>query len=171
VNVERNPERCILINGEINGEVANGVMADLLEMECESDEDIVVRISSLGGETGFGLAIYDALRLSRCNIVTEAFGEVYSSAFLIFQAGDLRLVAPNSRLMWHDGTLGLHAALTPRELTAASRELQQLDDMCNQAVAKRTGVPLKVIEGWSREETYWTAKEAVANKLADEVLS
>src|SRR5688572_33442762 len=62
-------ERIIYLGTPIFDQVANSIIAQLLHLEREDpDRDISIYINSPGGEVHAGLAIYDAIKLNRCEI-------------------------------------------------------------------------------------------------------
>src|SRR4029077_18326289 len=61
--------RTIIISGEINQRVAATVMAKLLAMAAESDDDITVYINSQGGHVEAGDTIHDLLRFVKPRII------------------------------------------------------------------------------------------------------
>ena len=54
--------RIIFINGEINDEMASEVVAKLLYLDSQSNEDITIYINSPGGCVTSGLMIYDTIK-------------------------------------------------------------------------------------------------------------
>lgn len=48
--------------------------------------------------------------------------------------------------------------------------LESLDARLNRIIAQELGQPIGVVEEWHRGETYWTAEEALAAGLVDEVV-
>src|SRR6185437_16972011 len=68
-------ERIVLVNGPIEDNLANLVVAELLFLASESsDREINIHINSPGGVITAGLAIYDTMRSLRCPIATTCVG-------------------------------------------------------------------------------------------------
>ena len=59
---------------------------------------------SVGGEWSDGMAIYDAISMSRSYITIIAYGQAESMSSIIFQAADRRLITPNTYFMSHYGS-------------------------------------------------------------------
>ena len=51
-------DRIIIINGEINDDLANSIVAQLLYLDSINNDDISVYINSPGGSITSGMAIY-----------------------------------------------------------------------------------------------------------------
>ncbi len=57
-----NPDRIIMLSGEVSDGMANAVVAELLKLESESpDKPITMYINSPGGSVSAGLMIYDTM--------------------------------------------------------------------------------------------------------------
>lgn len=97
------------------------IQGDILENECNkwlriisllnelNDEPITVVISSDGGYVYDGLGVYDSLRHSKSHIITKCYSKACSMGFILFLAGDERILSKNASLMHHNlsgGTFG-----------------------------------------------------------------
>lgn len=72
-------------------------------MEADAMEGLItVFFSSGGGEVQSAMAMYDAIKCSRNQVLSVAVGEVASAAVLPFLAADARLMLPNSKLFLHE---------------------------------------------------------------------
>ena len=85
---------------DVNEDMARLAIPTLQLWGVDSDP-VVVHLMSDGGCPMTGVAIYDAIRAARCEVVTLAHGDVMSSAALIYLAGDRRVMRPHARLMFH----------------------------------------------------------------------
>jgi len=69
-------EQIIFLNGEINDDMAESIIAQLLYLEAEEfDGDIRIYINSPGGVITAGLAIYDTMQCIKCNVATICVGQ------------------------------------------------------------------------------------------------
>ena len=92
---------CLLLYGEIGGEVSCGdVMRNLLEAEKQYGR-IDVRINSVGGEVYPGIAIFNALRQSKADIHIYIDGIAASMASAIALCGKPVEMSRYARLMIH----------------------------------------------------------------------
>lgn len=99
--------RTIYLGGEITQESADKVIRGILALESvDPHGEITLVMSSEGGEYYPALALYDALRATSCPTVIKVLGHAMSSAMVVLQGADRRLVSENARLMIHDGVEG-----------------------------------------------------------------
>ncbi|KKN09513.1 hypothetical protein LCGC14_1045980 [marine sediment metagenome] len=75
-----------------------------------SEDPITIQMNNLGGDWFHGMAIYDAIRACRCQITIIAYGYCCSMGSVIFQAADIRIIAPDCILLIHDGSEGFIGA-------------------------------------------------------------
>lgn len=131
--------------------------------------EIELHISSPGGEIFDGIAIANSLRAHPAAVTTYVDSLAASIASVIALAGDRVVMAPNSQMMIHDGSgLCVGNAADMREM--AGMLDRQSDNIASVYAAKAGG---DVAEWRARmaTETWYTAEEAVAAGLADEVSS
>jgi len=141
-----------------------GVLDDL----DDSVTTIRLHINSPGGEVWDALAIYNGLRQHRAHVVVVVDGIAASAASVIAMAADELLMSPGSELMIHDAwglCVGNAAAMekTARDLAHTSQNIADL-------YALRAGGDADAWRELMREETWFTADEAVTAGLADRVL-
>lgn len=70
------------------------------------DKPITIIMNNPGGDWYHGMAIYDAIKQCENHVVIKMYGYAMSMGSIIPQAGDERLMAPNSRFMIHYGYEG-----------------------------------------------------------------
>jgi ATP-dependent protease ClpP protease subunit len=127
-----------------------------------------VHINSGGGDVFDGIAISSAIRSHKGVKTTVVDGLAASIASVIAQAGDERIVQPGSMLMIHDA-FGM-AIGNAAEMTKMAQTLDQVSDNIADAYAERAGKGSPA--SWRaamKDETWYTAAEAVAAGLADKV--
>src|SRR5660398_322047 len=97
-------EQIIFLNGEINDDMAESIIAQLLYLEAQEFEgDIRIYINSPGGVITAGLAIYDTMQCIKCNVATICVGQADSMAAILLASGTKgkRMAFPNARVMIH----------------------------------------------------------------------
>ena len=67
-------ERIILVSEEITDQSSGIIIAQLLYLASESDDDIWLYINSPGGSVTAGLAIYDTMQYIKPNVNTLCIG-------------------------------------------------------------------------------------------------
>ena len=61
-------DRIIILNGEINDNTANTIVAQLLYLDSQNHEDISLYINSPGGSITSGMAIYDTMNFVKSKV-------------------------------------------------------------------------------------------------------
>jgi ATP-dependent Clp protease protease subunit len=163
--------RVVLLSGEIDAAKANDVMARLLWLEQEAeDEPIELRINSPGGEVLSGLAVIDTMAQVRCPVATICSGMAASLASVVLAVGERgrRRATRNARILIHQPWSGqFHGQAADLERTAEEvlRLRRRLDDI----LAEATGQTVERIHHDTDRDTWFSAEEAVAYGLIDEV--
>lgn len=128
---------------------------------------ITVRINSPGGDVYDALAILNALRGHSATITTVVDGLAASAASFIAQAGDVRLMRPNSQVMIHD-SWGV-AVGDAEDLRKMADELERASNNIASIYADRAGGTVEDWRAVMRAETWFSDAEAVEAGLADRV--
>ena len=118
-------DRIIMLNGEINDDLANSIIAQLLFLEAQDDKkDISIYINSPGGSISAGMAIFDTMNLVKCDVSTICVGMCASMAAFLLAAGTKgkRYALPNSEVMIHQPLGGAHGQATEIEIAAKHKE-------------------------------------------------
>ena len=126
-----------------------------------------VHINSAGGDVSDGIAIASAIRAYPGRKRTVVDGMAASIASVIAQAGDERIVEPGAMLMIHDPLTACMGNQADFE-KAAETLGKHGDNLARQYADRAGGTP----EEWRavmRDETWYTADEAVEAGLADRV--
>lgn len=162
------------ISEEITQEYSIQVIKNLHLLDNSPKQgDVSIILSCEGGDVYSGLAIYDAIRNMKSDVYIFAYGEVSSMATVIFQAADHRYISKNSFLMIHEGS-GHDAAGSEKSREAWRKIDKILEDACNQIYwdkvkQKKKCVKKNLINQW-RDDTIYTAKEALEWGLVDEII-
>src|SRR6186997_2080410 len=133
-------ERIIFLGTPIDDQVANSIIAQLLHLEREDPErDISLYINSPGGEVHAGLAIYDAMKLNRCDVATYCVGLCASMATVLLSSGKpgKRYAMPNSTIHMHQALGGVEGQAADIEIEA--REAIRINDKIRLLLASNTG--------------------------------
>ncbi|HEX8731532.1 MAG: ATP-dependent Clp protease proteolytic subunit [Chloroflexota bacterium] len=166
-------ERIIMVNGPIEDQAANLIVAELLFLASESpDREINMYINSPGGVITAGLAIYDTMRSLRCPVATTCVGMAASFGAILLMAGDpgRRFALPHAKVHMHQPLLqgGLGGQVTDIDIHA--RDLLHTRDMMNDIIALHTGQPLERIRHDTERDFFMTAEAAREYGIIDEVL-
>lgn len=166
-------DRIIFVTGEINDDMANLVVAQMLFLSNESpNADISVYINSPGGSVSAGLAIYDTMRMLRCDVATYCVGMAASMAAVLLVAGKKgkRFVLPNSRVLIHQPLI--HGVLTgpATDLDIEAREILRLRKRLYEILAADTGQPIAQVERDCDRNKWLDAEEALQYGCVDQIL-
>ena len=150
--------RIVLLAGEIDSKVAQSVMAQLLTLSTESDEDITIYLHSPGGHVESGDTIHDMIGFVRPRVRIIGTGWVASAGTHIYLAAEKedRLCLPNTRFMIHQPLGGIGGQAMDIEIEAD--EMLKARDRLNRTIAERTGQPLERVEK-DTDRNFWMSPE------------
>ena len=165
-------DRIVFLDGEINDQSADLVVAQLLFLDGQdSEKDINLYINSPGGSVTAGLAIYDTIQHVKSNVQTICLGQAASIAALILAAGapGKRLVLPSSRVVIHQPWGGAQGQA--RDIGIHAKEILRIKKITIDYFAYHTGKDPAQIALDLERDFFMSAEEAVAYGIADRVLT
>ena len=163
-------ERIIFVTGGVEDGMASLICAQLLFLESENPKkDIFMYINSPGGVVTAGLAIHDTMQYIRPKVGTVCIGQAASMGSFLLAAGEpgMRIALTNSRIMVHQPSGGAQGQATDIEIHA--REILRIRHRMNELMAKYTGQSIEEIEKNVERDKFFSAPEAKAFGLVDEV--
>jgi ATP-dependent Clp protease protease subunit len=176
-------DRIVMLNGPVEDNMANSIIAQLLFLESEDpDKDILLYINSPGGQVSAGLGIYDTMQFIKCDVSTVVIGQACSMGSFLAQAGakGKRIVLPESRTMIHrvsSGTRGTSGSVYVQELQfedaqRAFEESKKVNRRLTELYVRHNtaGKTYDEMSETMKFDTFLTANEAVAWGLADKVV-
>jgi len=138
-------------------------------VEAHGDVDTIdVAINSRGGEVDHALSIFNFLRSHPAKVNMRVDGVAMSAASIILMAGDSIEMPANAILMVHQPST--YAAGNADDLRQAAGMLDTFETALLETYLARTGKTAEALKALLDEETFMTAKEAVANGFADRVI-
>lgn len=146
------------------GVTASEFVAELAQLNVAS---IDVHLNSPGGEIFDGMAIYEALRAHPAQVTTYIDSLAASIASVIAMAGDRIVIAPYGEMMIHDGS-GLCIG-NAADMLEMAELLDRQSNKIASVYADRAGGTVEEWRTLMTAETWFSAAEAVAAGLADEV--
>lgn len=163
--------RIVFLIGEINHVSAARVMMQMLYLENQKrGQEISLYINSPGGAVDDTLAIYDTMRFLSSSVSTYCIGRAYSGAAVLLAAGakGKRFALPHAKVMIHQpyGGVGGQAEdirIQAEQIIKAKQELIRI-------LAENSGQSLDRVRQDSERDKYFSADEAKAYGLVDEVL-
>eukprot|EP00929_Paragymnodinium_shiwhaense_P033099 TRINITY_DN1823_c0_g1_i1.p1 TRINITY_DN1823_c0_g1~~TRINITY_DN1823_c0_g1_i1.p1 ORF type:complete len:326 (+),score=91.84 TRINITY_DN1823_c0_g1_i1:75-1052(+) len=164
-------DRILMINGQVNDEMANVLIAQMLYLANKDPEkDITVYINSPGGSVSAGLAMYDSMQFVPCDVSTVCYGLAASMGAFLLGAGTKgkRKCLPNARVMIHQPLGGAGGQAADIEIQA--KEILFLKDLLNTYMSDFTGKDVQQIALDTDRDNFMTPEEAKEYGLIDEVI-
>ena len=163
-------DRIIFLNGEVDDNLANNVIAQLIYLEGKNpDKDIYIYINSPGGSVSAGLAIYDTMRYIKCDVSTICVGLAASMGAFLLAGGTKgkRFALPNSEIMIHQPLGGAQGQAS--DIMIQANQIAKIKKKINDMLSENTGKPIEIVEKDTDRDNYMTAEEAKAYGLIDEI--
>ena len=164
-------DRIILLNGEIDDNLSNSIVAQLLYLDSLSDSDIYLYINSPGGSITAGMAIYDTINFIKSDVSTICLGMAASMAAFLLSSGKKgkRLGLPNSEVMIHQPLGGASGQAT--EIKIAAERILKLKDKINKILSINTGNDIKKIEQDTERDNFMSAEDALHYGIIDKIIT
>ena len=175
-------DRIVMLDTDVNEHTSSIIVAQLLFLESQGNEDINLFINSPGGSVTAGLAIYDTMQFINPDVVTYVMGQACSMGSFLAQAGapGKRFVLPESRTMIHrvsSGTRGTSGSVHVQELEfedakRAIEESMRINKRLTELYVKHNTAGKQYDELFQtmKFDTFLSAQEAVDYGLADKVI-
>jgi ATP-dependent Clp protease protease subunit len=163
-------ERIIFVTGGVEDHMATLITAQLLYLESENPKkDIYMYINSPGGVVTAGMAIHDTMNYIRPKVGTVCIGQAASMGAFLLSAGEpgMRVALSNARIMIHQPSGGAQGMASDIEIQA--REILRIRHRMNELMAQYTGQTIEEIEKNVERDKFFSASEAKAFGLVDEV--
>ena len=163
-------DRIIFVNGEINDQTANLVIAQMIYLEGKDpDKDIMMYINSPGGSVVAGLAIYDTMNYIKCDVCTVCVGLAASMAAILLSSGSKgkRFALPNSEVMIHQPLGGFSGQASDIKIHA--EHMMRTKKLINKILSENTGMPIETIEKDTDRDNFMSAEEAKKYGLIDKI--
>ncbi|MYW62202.1 MULTISPECIES: ClpP family protease [unclassified Streptomyces] len=166
-------ERIIFLGTEIDDGVANVVIAQLLHLESVApDQEIALYINSPGGSYTSLMAVYDTMTFVSAPLSTFCVGQAASTAAVLLAGGDpgRRLILEHARVLLGQPASGGSQG-TVSDLTVQAKEVARVRSQTEEVLSRHTGHSVERLRSDMDRDKVFTAEEAVAYGLADEVLT
>lgn len=165
-------ERIIFLGSAVDDEIANKLCAQILLLSAEDpNRDISLYINSPGGSVTAGMAIYDTMKYSPCDIATYGMGLAASMGQFLLSAGTKgkRYALPHARIMMHQPSAGVGGtaadiAIQAEQFSHTKREMAEL-------IAEHTAQTVEQITLDSDRDRWFTATQAKEYGFVDHVIS
>ena len=162
-------DRIIIINGEIDDNLSNSIVAQLLYLDSINNDDISIYINSPGGSITSGMAIYDTINFIKSDVITICVGMAASMAAFLLSSGKKgkRYALPNAEVMIHQPLGGAQGQAT--EIKIAAERILKLKKKLNTILAKNCNKTLKQVENDTERDYFMDSTEALNYGIIDEI--
>jgi ATP-dependent Clp protease protease subunit len=167
-------ERIIMLNGPVEDQMANVIVAQLLFLESENpDKDISLFINSPGGVVTAGMSIYDTMQFIKPDVSTYVMGQACSMGSLLATAGakGKRFMLPNARHMIHQPSGGARGQATDMQIQV--EEIIKMKKSLTEIYVKHNskGKTFAQMTADMERDKFMSADEALAYGLIDKIIT
>ncbi|MBO4823359.1 MAG: ATP-dependent Clp endopeptidase proteolytic subunit ClpP [Clostridia bacterium] len=165
-------DRIVFLNGEVNAQSANLVVAQLIYLEAKDpNKDISLYINSPGGTITDGFAIYDTMQYIKCDVSTICVGMAASMGAFLLSAGakGKRYALANSEIMIHQPLGGTQGQATDIQIQA--EHILRLKKRLTKILAHNCGKSVEEVAADCERDHYMSADEAQVYGLVDKVFT
>ena len=165
-------DRIIMLDTDVNEHTASLLVAQLLFLESQGNEDINFFINSPGGVVTAGMAIYDTMQFIKPDISTIVMGQACSMGSLLATAGakGKRKMLPNARHMIHQPSGGAGGQATDMEIQV--EEILKMKKNLTEIYVKHNskGKTFAQFKNDMERDKFMSAEEALEYGLVDEII-
>ena len=163
-------DRIIILNGEIDDNTSNVVIAELLYLDSINNKDISLYINSNGGSVTSGMAIYDTMNFIKSDVSVICIGIAASMAAFLLSSGTKgkRYALPNAEIMIHQPLGGAKGQAT--DIQIAAERIIKLKHKMNELLSKNTNNPIEKIEKDTERDYFMSAIEAKEYGIIDKII-
>jgi len=166
-------DRIVMLDTDVNEHSASLLVAQLLFLESQGNEDIHFFINSPGGVVTAGMAIYDTMQFIKPDVSTIVMGQACSMGSLLATAGapGKRKMLPNARHMIHQPSGGAGGQATDMEIQV--KEILKMKQNLTQLYVNHNSKGKTFEEFYSAMErdNFMSAQEALDFGLIDEIIT
>jgi ATP-dependent Clp protease protease subunit len=166
-------DRIVMLDTAVTEQSASLIVAQLLFLESQGNDDINFFINSPGGVVTAGMAIYDTMQFIKPDVSTIVMGQACSMGSLLAQAGTpgKRKILPNARHMIHQPSGGAGGQATDMEIQV--KEILKMKENLTKIYVKHNskGRTYQQLIFDMERDFFMSAQEAVDYGLADEIVT
>ena len=166
-------DRIIMLDTDVNEHTASLLVAQLLFLESQGNEDINFFINSPGGVVTAGMAIYDTMQFIKPDVSTIVMGQACSMGSLLATAGAAgkRKMLPNARHMIHQPSGGARGQATDMEIQV--EEILKMKKSLTELYVNHNskGKTYEQLLADMERDKFMSAQEALEYGLIDEIIT
>ena len=166
-------DRIVMLDTEVHEHSASLIVAQLLFLESQGNEDITFFINSPGGVVTAGMAIYDTMQFIKPDVSTIVMGQACSMGSLLATAGapGKRKMLPSARHMIHQPSGGAGGQATDMEIQV--NEIIKMKKNLTQIYVDHNskGKTFEQFHAAMERDNFMSAQEALEFGLIDEIIT
>ena len=166
-------DRIVMLDTDVNEHSASLIVAQLLFLESQGNEDIHFFINSPGGVVTAGMSIYDTMQFIKPDVSTIVLGQACSMGSLLATAGapGKRKILPNARHMIHQPSGGAGGQATDMEIQV--KEILKMKQNLTQIYVNHNskGKTFEEFHAGMERDNFMSAQEALDFGLVDEIIT
>ena len=166
-------DRIVMLDTDVNEHSASLLVAQLLFLESQGNEDITFFINSPGGVVTAGMAIYDTMQFIKPDVCTVVMGQACSMGSLLATAGAAgkRKMLPNARHMIHQPSGGARGQATDMQIQV--EEILKMKKSLTEIYVKHNskGKTYEQLLADMERDKFMSAQEALEYGLIDEIIT
>jgi ATP-dependent Clp protease protease subunit len=166
-------DRIVILDTDVNEHSASLIVAQLLFLESQGNEDINFFINSPGGVVTAGLAIYDTMQFIKPDVSTIVMGQACSMGSLLASSGapGKRKMLPYARHMIHQPSGGARGQATDMQIQV--EEILKMKKELTGIYVKHNskGKTFAQFSADMERDKFMSADEALEYGLIDEIVT
>lgn len=142
-------------------EINNLTMQALME-KCADEKEVILLLSSLGGNPDSALAFFNFIKLKKINLTVNVLSKCESAAITMLCAGNRRIASKNCSFLIHQITKSWSrdVCFNEKEIQEVLVSLQNLNNRSASIIAETIQKNFEEIKALKYKETILTAQQA-----------
>jgi ATP-dependent Clp protease, protease subunit len=163
-------ERIVYLGTAIDPGVANTLIAQLLHLEAENEQEINLYINCEGGDLPSMLAIYDTMQYIHAPVATTCVGQAIGVGAVLLAAGasGRRALLPHARVVLHQPAARGQGPIP--DLILQADELVRMRADIEAILSAHTGQSVQALRADTDRDRVLTAQAALEYGIVDQVL-
>jgi ATP-dependent Clp protease protease subunit len=163
-------ERIVYLGTAIDPGVANTLIAQLVHLEAENDQEINLYVNCEGGDLPSMLALYDTMQYIQAPVATTCVGQAIGVGAVVLAAGAAgrRAMLPHARVVLHQPAARGQGPIP--DLILQADELVRMRADIETILSRHTGQSVQTLRADTDRDRVLTARAAVDYGIVDQVL-
>src|SRR5580693_3262413 len=163
-------ERIVYLGTAIDPGVANTLIAQLVHLEAENDQEINLYVNCEGGDLPSMLALYDTMQYIQAPVATTCVGQAIAAGAVLLAAG-----APGRRAMLPHARVVLHQPVdsgrgTIPDMILQADEIVRMRAEIESILSRHTGQTVQALRADTDRDRVLTAQAALEYGIVDQIL-